>query len=538
MKRLIPIIIILAALGGGYWWFNQPQMAAQAITGLVGSGSIEAEKIAITTEIGGRIVAVKVAEGDEIKAGQVLVTIDPANLLAQQTQLEAVVATAKANLLAVSAPPRSENVTAAEAQLAQAQAARDGAGTTWKTAQALVANPHELQSRISQAQARVTDAQKGLEMAQVTLKKAQIQAEVAGRNQSTHAALVQNDVAQQQLRAAQVGLKINEVALNGAKQQVDLLVQLRDHPLQLISQANAAKAAYQQAAAAAQVAEANLVVAKAGPTQEDIAVAQAQVAEAEAGLAAVQVQLDKLILTAPRAGLIRHKAINPGELAAPGATLLELSDIETVDVTVYIPETQIGQVKVGQAAQVYVDGYPNEVFAGRVTFIAAEAEFTPKNVQTQEERVNLVFGVKTTVNNPDHRLKPGMPADVEILPTAAEAETVPATTSPATLPAATEAATPALTPTQTPAATATPVPTAVATVTVAAPQVATRQAEIAAWGLKVRNGPGSDYPVLSHLKQGQVVAVLTAQEGWLQIKLPGSEQTGWITNNPAYVTVK
>jgi len=537
MKRLIPIIIILAAMGGGYRWFNQPQMAAQAITGLVGSGSIEAEKIAITTEIGGRIVAVKVAEGDEVKAGQVLVTIDPANLLAQQTQLEAVVATAKANLLAVSAPPRPENVAAAEAQLAQAQAARDGASTTWKTAQALVANPHELQSRISQAQARVTDAQKGLEMAQVTLKKAQIQAEVAGRNQSTHAALVQNDVAQQQLRAAQVGLKMNEVALNGAKQQVDLLVQLRDHPLQLISQANAAKAAWQQAAAAMQVAEANLVVAKAGPTQEDIAVAQAQVAEAEAGLAAVQVQLDKLILTAPCAGLIRHKAINPGELAAPGATLLELSDIETVDVTVYIPETQIGQVKVGQAAQVYVDGYPNEVFAGRVTFIAAEAEFTPKNVQTQEERVNLVFGVKITVNNPDHRLKPGMPADVEILPTAAEAETAPATASPASSPAATEAATPALTPTQTPAATATLAPTAAATVTVA-PKVTTRQAEIAAWGLKVRSGPGSDYPVLSHLKQGQVVAVLAAQEGWLQIQLPGSEQTGWITNNPAYVTVK
>lgn len=553
MKRIIPILMLLAALGGGYWWFNQPEAAALTPTGLIGSGSIEAEKVAITTEIGGRIIAVNVDEGDEVKAGQVLVKIDPANLLAQQTQLAAALATAKANLLAVSAPARAETIAAAEAQLSQAKAMRDGAKLTWETAQALVNTPHELQSRISQAQARVTEAQKNLEMAQVTLKRAEIQAEAASRNQSNHAALVQNDVAQQQLQAAQVGVKMSEVALGGVKQQVALLVQLRDHPLQLMSQANAAKAAYQQAEATVQVAEANLIAAKAGPTQEDIAIAQAQVAEAEAGLAAVQVQLDKLTLAAPRAGLINHRAINMGELAAPGTTLLELSDLETVDLTVYIPETQIGQVKVGQPAQVYVDAYSGEVFAGRVTFIAHQAEFTPRNVQTQEERVNLVFGVKITLDNPGHRLKPGMPADAvlaaessgeleegkggrpddgkigeleegkvgnkELTPQPAITPTLqpsnPPTFQPSGLPTLQPARLPTLQPSPTP----------------------TSRAEVLTWGLNVRSGPGVDYEVMAHLSKGTVVEIFETDptSGWLRVQLPNSNKSGWITGSPTYI---
>ncbi len=542
MKRIIPIIILLAAVGAGYWWFTQTKVDASVSTALTGSGIIEAEKVAVTTEIGGRIIAIEVDEGDEVKAGQVLVEIDPANLLAQQTQLEATLATAKANLTAVSAPPRSEDIAAAEAQLAQAKAARDGAKTTWETAQALVNNPHELQARLSQAQAQVTEAQRNFEQAQVQFKRAEIQAEVASRNQSNHAALVQNKVVQEQLRAAQVGVKMTEVALAGAKQQVELLIQLRDHPLQLIAQANAARAAYQQAEAAVQVAEANLAAVKAGPTQEDIAIAQAQVAEAETALTAVQVQLDKLTLTAPRAGLISHKSVNTGELAAPGTTLLELSDIETVNLTVYIPETQIGRVKVGQQALVFVDAYPDEVFEGTVTFVTPQAEFTPRNVQTQEERVNLVFGVKITLDNPDHRLKPGMPADVEILPTVPSV-TLAESSPPATLKVS---ATPTLapTPTQTPTATTTPVsvkarPTRVSTPT-AESITAIGQAEIITWGLKVRTGPGVNYPAFAHLTKGQVVTILEVdpKSGWLQVQMPGEEQTGWITNHLAFVVMK
>jgi hypothetical protein len=321
------------------------------------------------------------------------------------------------------------------------------------------------------------------------------------------------------------------------------LQHLRANPLQLISQANTAQATYQQAEAAILVAKANLIATKARPTAEDIAVAQAQVAEAEAALAEVQVQLDKLTLTAPRAGLISHKLVNPGELAAPGTVLLELSDIDTVDLTVYIPETLIGQVRVGQPAQVFVDAYPGEVFEGRVSFIAHEAEFTPRNVQTKEERVNLVFGVKITLDNPDHRLKPGMPADAELKEwkegeieerqneaTAEWAPTIQPTNTPTPQPSPTST----LEPTTTPAVQPSNLPTL-------QPEAAlTTQAEIITWGLNVRSGPGVNYPVLAHLAQGTVVPVLEVdpETGWLQVELPGSQETGWISNNPAYVLVK
>ena len=134
MKRIIPLIIIIAAISGGYWWYSQQNATAgsaeAASNKLIGSGSIEAETLVVTAELGGRVVALTVDEGDEVEAGQVLLELDTAGLLAQQVQLEAAIATAKANLALVSAPPRSENVQLAEAQLTQAEALkkRRGAG--------------------------------------------------------------------------------------------------------------------------------------------------------------------------------------------------------------------------------------------------------------------------------------------------------------------------------------------------------------------------------------------------------------------------
>ena len=419
MKRIIPVIIILAAaIAGGYWWYTQPTAVALTATPeppLVGSGTIEAETIDITAELGGRIIKLLVDEGDEVTAGQILVELDKSDLLAQQAQLEAAISTAKANLAAVSATARPEDVAMAQAQLDQAKVTRDGFKRVWETAQKLVKDPHQLEAQISQAQTRVTDAEKNLEMARVSLKRAEIQADAASRDQSDHAALVKDDVAQKQLESAKIGIKIGEVALAGAQSQVEHLVKMRQNPIMLAAQADAADAAYRQAEAAVLAAQANLTAVQANPTAEDIAVAKAQVGEAEAALGILQVQLDKMTLTAPRAGLISQKLVNPGELAAPGAVLLELSDIDTVDLTVFIPETRIGQVKIGQQAKVLVDAYSGETFTGQVSFIAQEAEFTPRNVQTQEERVNLVFAVKITLNNADHRLKPGMPADAELI---------------------------------------------------------------------------------------------------------------------------
>jgi multidrug resistance efflux pump len=549
MKRIILVIILLAAIGGGYWAITRSaalaavesgywsvarsSAAAPVLTSLTGSGTIEAETVVVTAELGGRIVELKVDEGDEVTAGQVLVELDKAGLLAQQAQLEAALATAKANLALVRAPARTEDITAARAQLTQAEVAWDGARLTWQRAGALVNNPNELQARINQAQARVTEAESNLELAQVNLKRMDIQAEAAGRNQSDHAALVQNEVAQYQLQAARTGIELAEMALAGTKRQVEHLVRLRERPWPLIAQANVAAAVTQQAEAAIFAAEANLVAVKAGPTPEDIAIAQAQVLEAEATLAAVDVQLAKQTLIAPRDGLVSQKLVESGELATPGAVLLKLDDIETVELTVYIPETQIGQVKIGQKAQVYVDAYAGESLAGAVSFMAHEAEFTPRNVQTQQERVNLVFAVKIKLDNADHRLKPGMPADAESLLTSQPS--VEKAPSPTALPRITAAstATPALAKAK---ATPTATPTLTPTTTKASPSV---QAEIITWELNVRRGPGMGYPVITTLAKGDTVPVIDVDPntGWLQVQLPDGEKTGWISGSPTYVSV-
>ncbi len=122
-----------------------------------------------------------------------------------------------------------------------------------------------------------------------------------------------------------------------------------------------------------------------------------------------------MTLQAPRTGIVLERMVNVGEIAPPNFSLLTIADLSQVTVTVYVPENEIGLVKVGQGVDVRVDSFPEKTFSGKVVWIASRAEFTPKNVQTREERVSTVFGVKIEIPNPDHELKPGMPADAQIL---------------------------------------------------------------------------------------------------------------------------
>jgi HlyD family secretion protein len=422
MKRVIPILLLLALAGGGYyWWTTRASGAASLFTPqaksaqITGSGTIEAEIVAITSEIGGRITAFHADEGDEVKAGALLVELDPATLEAQRDQQQAALVAARANLANVSAPPRIEVVAAAQAAVQQAQASRDGAYAVWQQAQAVAADPLELNAQVDSTRGQIATLQQQVEAAQAAQKTADIQSEEAARNQSNDEGITESQAAAKQAEAAKIGVELTQAELTGARNQLGLLIALRDNPLALITQANASHMAYIQATAAVTAAQAKLSSAKASALPEDVAIAQAQVRQAEAVVALANVQLGKLTLTAPRSGIITERPLNVGELAAPGAILLNLGDLDNVTLTVFIPETQIGRVKPGQVARVSVDAYPDQTFQGTVIFIRPEAEFTPKNVQTQEERVNLVFAVKISLDNPDHRLKPGMPADVEIM---------------------------------------------------------------------------------------------------------------------------
>lgn len=149
-------------------------------------------------------------------------------------------------------------------------------------------------------------------------------------------------------------------------------------------------------------------------SQKAYDVSRSQFDQARAALRTAEVRLDDMTLDAPVSGIVLARNAEPGETVAAGVAVYSLGDLANPWVKVYVSETKLGLVKLGQKAEVSVDTFPGKAYEGRVTYIASEAEFTPKNVQTHEERVKLVFGVKVSVTNRNDELKPGMPADVKI----------------------------------------------------------------------------------------------------------------------------
>jgi HlyD family secretion protein len=176
----------------------------------------------------------------------------------------------------------------------------------------------------------------------------------------------------------------------------------------------AARAAQQAAQAALREAQERLRLLVSGPRPETVHQASARAESAAAALALTQNRLAHSILTAPASGIVLAKHVEPGEQVATGTPIVTIGQLDEVWVRGFIPETDLGRVRVGQGAQVFSDTYRNKVYAGTVSFIAQEAEFTPKNVQTEKERVKLVYRIKVRLKNPNHELKPGMPVDVAI----------------------------------------------------------------------------------------------------------------------------
>jgi len=149
-------------------------------------------------------------------------------------------------------------------------------------------------------------------------------------------------------------------------------------------------------------------------TAYDVAFSQLQLSRAS--LKTAEVRLTDAVIYAPLNGVIIRKNVEEGETVGAGMSVFTIGDLENPWIKVYVKEDKLGLIKLGQKAEIRVDTYPMKLYEGTVTYISSEAEFTPKNVQTQEERVKLVFGVKVSVKNQNDDLKPGMPADVRILP--------------------------------------------------------------------------------------------------------------------------
>lgn len=177
----------------------------------------------------------------------------------------------------------------------------------------------------------------------------------------------------------------------------------------------AAHAALEVARAHVRDAEERLALLRKGPRQERVAQARARLERARQALGLSQTRLDDALLVAPISGIVLSENVEPGEYVSPGTPVVTIGALADVWLRAYIDEPDLGRVKVGQRARLTTDTYPDKVYDGVVSFLASEAEFTPKNVQTDKERVKLVYRIKIDVPNPSFELKPGMPADAEIL---------------------------------------------------------------------------------------------------------------------------
>lgn len=177
----------------------------------------------------------------------------------------------------------------------------------------------------------------------------------------------------------------------------------------------ASRAALDAAKARVRQAEQQFALVKKGPRAEDIAQGKARSELAQQGLALARTQLGYATLAAPFTGVVLSVNVEPREYVSPGTAVVTVGRLSQVWLRAYVEETELGRVKVGQKALVTTDTYPGKTYEGRVTFVASEAEFTPKTIQTKKERVKLVYRIKLEIPNPAFELKPGMPADAELI---------------------------------------------------------------------------------------------------------------------------
>jgi len=423
---LIPLVLVVALAA---YAAVQYLAGRNAVNGAIieGSGTIEATQVHIAAKTPGRVLEVLVGSGDEVVAGAALVRFDRQEVDAQVAQAEAAVSAARARLSQAEVALRAQRQQS-PATIGQAEAAQ------------------------SAAQARVPQAEEAVELQQAQSEQqiAQAQAAVAQAEASLAAAAASRGAVRANLRKAESDLTraaalfrdgaVAAQAVDGARAAVDVLA------------AQEAAAAAQEVVARRQVeqARAALELAQAGSRQtsirrQDVAVAQAQEAQAQAAYAGAKTAKDlvaqreaevavaraalaqaeavlryaqavgaNLTLTSPIGGVVLSRSVEPGEIVGAGVPILTVADLRTVWIRVYVPEARLGRLRVGQRGDVFVDAFPGRAFPGRVSEIASQAEFTPRNVATQQERAKLVFAVRLTLENPEGLLKPGMPADARI----------------------------------------------------------------------------------------------------------------------------
>jgi multidrug resistance efflux pump len=365
------IIIALAAAGAIGWLFwRQTQTAPLLVTGFV-----EADEVRVGSQVGGRVDAVLINEGDRVKAFAPLFTLQPFDWRERLTEAEAQLAAYRAELARLQAGFRIE-------EIGQAQAKRDRAAAV---VDKLTAGPRPREIEIAREKLKIARA--NLELAQSEHNR------VTRLREEERAARTEFDVAIRELKRADA-----EVA--SVEQEVALLEE--GTRKEDIAEARAALVETDQA----------LKLLKGGSRPEDIAKAAAQVEAAEARVAAIKTQMNELTVVSPCDCVVEGIDLRPGDLVPMSAPAVTLLDSSRLWIRSYVPEALLGKIHLGDRIPVRVDGFPDRRFMGRVTFIATDGEFTPRNIQTPEERSKQVFRIKLAVEDGHELLRVGMAADV------------------------------------------------------------------------------------------------------------------------------
>jgi HlyD family secretion protein len=387
-KRIIVLIVVVLAGAGIYFYVSRGANHKPEDRILV-SGNIELTEVNIAFKTAGRLVERTVDEGDTVAKGQVLARLDRDQLLAQRER-------------------EAAGLKSTEAQLAQAETS-----LAWQK-ENLAADLDQRKADLESYQARLEELKNGsrpqeIQEANAAVESAQSEYDRAKRDWERAQTLYKNDdISTAQYDQYRNRWESAEAAVKQVKERQALVLA---GPRQ--EQIKAASAQVLRARAALKMAESNSLEIK--RREQELPLRRAEIARAKANLALIDSQLADTIAMSPVDGVVLVKSADVGEVLAAGTTVVTVGDIDHPWLRAYINETDLGRVKLGRKARITTDSYPGKVYEGRVSFISSEAEFTPKQIQTKEERVKLVYRIKIDLDNPHRELKSNMPADAEIL---------------------------------------------------------------------------------------------------------------------------
>jgi HlyD family secretion protein len=385
-KALIGAVVIAGAtlLATACGWFRKGSGEAVRV-----SGNIELTQVNISFKIPGRLVERAVDEGEPVKKGQVVARLDKEQLQAQRDRARAA-------------------VDASESMLVQQRTAVELQSET------VEGQIQQRSSEVKAAEARLAELLAGSrsqekEQARAALDRAQTEYDRAARDWKRAQTLFKNeDISAADHDQFRARFETAEAQLKSVKEQLGLVME--GPRAENIDQA---RAMLGQSRAALRLAEAQRLELR--RRKEELVTREADIAGRRADLRMIETQLGDTDAVCPIDGVVLVKAAEPGEILAAGTTVITAGDLAHPWVRAYIGERDLGRVKLGAKAKVTTDSFPGKEYEGRVSFIASEAEFTPKQIQTPEERAKLVYRVKIEVDNPHGELKSNMPADAEIL---------------------------------------------------------------------------------------------------------------------------